>query len=110
MKHLLALAALLATTVPSAVHAMQNAADAGLPEGVRAMIESAIASGDTKTTEAVIRLARETDAFAGAEIDQISERWRLRLTEAEANKKLEQRRALQEADLFDHWRGTLTSW
>ena len=107
MKHRLALAAFLATAMPSAAHAAQNAADPALPDGVRAMIEAAIASGDTKTIEAVSRLARDTHAFAGAEIDQISERWRLRLAEAEANKKLEKRKALQEGGPFDHWKGQL---
>ena len=84
---------------------IQDAAPFGLPDGVRAMIEAAIAQGDSKTIEAVIRLARETHGSAGAEIDSIQERWRLRVTEAEQRQRLEREAALARADLLDNWKG-----
>jgi putative salt-induced outer membrane protein len=76
-----------------------------LPDGVRAMIEAAIASGDAKTIETVIRLARETHGLAGAEIDSIQQRWRLRVAEAEERQKQERQIQLAGADLFDEWKG-----
>jgi putative salt-induced outer membrane protein len=100
-----ALAAFLATNVPVAAAPVQAEAASALPDGVRAMIEAAIASGDAKAIETVVRFARETHAFAGGEIDEIAERWRLRLAESEAQKRREQQIALQQGDLFDNWKG-----
>ena len=71
------------------------------------MIEAAIAGGDAATIEAVIRLARETHASAGAEIDSIQERWRLRVGEAEQRRKAEREAALASADLLDNWKGQI---
>jgi len=85
--------------------AAQPAGGSALPDGVRAMIEAAIASGDAKTIETVIALARQTHAGAGAEIDQIAEQWRLRIAEADARKKKEQLDALAEAGPLDNWKG-----
>ena len=76
-----------------------------LPEGVRAMIEAAIATGDAKTIETVIRLARETHAFAGGEIEELQERWRLRLAEAEARRSEERKAELASAGILDNWKG-----
>ncbi|TFI59182.1 DUF481 domain-containing protein [Sphingomonas parva] len=78
---------------------------AKLPDGVRAMIEAAIAAGDAKTIETVIRLARDTHPFAGGEIDEIQQRWRLRLAESEAARKREREQALASAGMFDNWKG-----
>ena len=105
MKTASALAAFLLTILPSAAGAMQPQGAPTLPDGVRAMIEAAIASGDTKSIETVIRFARETHGFAGAEIDQISERWRLRVAESEAEKKREQQIALEQGGPLENWKG-----
>lgn len=78
---------------------------AQLPAGVRAMIEAAIAGGDKAAIETVMRLARETHAFAGAEIDGIAERWRLRVAEAEAKTARERREAVAEAGALEGWKG-----
>src|SRR5688500_6336067 len=43
-----------------------------LPEAVRQMVETAIATGDEKTIEAVFRVAREVSGSAGAEIDDLA--------------------------------------
>jgi putative salt-induced outer membrane protein len=100
-----ALAALFLGAVPAAASTAQPEADASLPEGVRAMIEAAISSGDKKAIETVIRLARQTHSFAGGEIDEIGERWRLRVVEAEAEQKRAAQLALADAGLFDKWKG-----
>lgn len=76
-----------------------------LPEGVRAMIEAAIASGDAKAIETVIRFARETHSYAGGEIDEIRERWRLRVSEAEAKQREERQAAIADASMWDNWKG-----
>jgi putative salt-induced outer membrane protein len=97
--------------LPALLLALQAPAPAdqpgALPEGVRAMIEAAIASGDAKAIETVIRFARETHAFAGGEIDEISERWNLRVAEAEARKREERQAAIAEADLLENWKGQI---
>ena len=43
-----------------------------LPDGVRAIIEAAIGSGDAKTIETIIRLARGKQHIASAQIDDIT--------------------------------------
>lgn len=83
----------------------QEPGSSSLADGVRAMIEAAIATGDAKTIETVMRLARETNGAAGAEIDEIQERWRLRVTEAQERQKLERQIQLAQADLLDEWKG-----
>ena len=78
---------------------------AKLPDGVRAMIEAAIAAGDAKTIETVLRLARDTHPFAGSEIDEIQQTWRLRVAESEAAQKRQREQALAEAGVLDNWKG-----
>lgn len=92
-------ALLLAVQAPAAEPA------GSLPEGVRAMIEAAIASGDAKAIETVIRFARETHSYAGGEIDEIRERWRLRVSEAEAKQREQRQAAIADASMFDNWKG-----
>ncbi len=106
MTHAPALAALLAIAMPSAA-AAQPEAGQSLPDGVRSMIEAAIASGDTKAIETVIRFARETHAFAGAQIDEIAQTWRLRVAEADAQKKRERQLEIEQAGLLDQWKGQI---
>ncbi|QAY75650.1 YdiY family protein [Sphingosinicella sp. BN140058] len=76
-----------------------------LPDGVRAIIEAAIASGDAKTIETVIRLARETHPLAGAQIDDMLKVWRVQVAAAEAARKKEREEELAEAGFFDNWKG-----
>ena len=78
-----------------------------LPDGVRAMIEAAISSGDGKTIETILKLARETHPFAGGEIDEIQQRWRLRVAEGEAVRKQEREKALARASMLDNWTGQI---
>ena len=103
MTHGPAIAALLLAAAPLTAASAQ--AQPALPDGVRAMIEAAIAGGDAKAIATVIALARQTHSNAGAEIDAIAEQWRLRLAEAEAEKKQAKQMALRESGPFDHWKG-----
>ena len=89
----------------AAAPALAQEQSPSLPEGVRAMIEAAIATGDAKTIETVVRLARETHAFAGGEIEALQERWRLRVAEAEARRSEERKAQLASAGLLDNWKG-----
>ena len=82
-------------------------ASSGLPDGVRAMIEAAIASGDSQSIETVLRFARETHPFAGSQIDEIRERWRLRVAESEAQKRAAQEQALAKAGMLENWKGQI---
>jgi putative salt-induced outer membrane protein len=90
---------------PSAAAIQPAESRSALPDGVRAMIEAAIAGGDAKAIDTVIALARQTHGFAGAEIDALAEQWRLRIAEADARKKREHQAALERAGFFDRWKG-----
>lgn len=96
---------LLAAALMPAAEAPAAGAEASLPQGVRAMIEAAIASGDAKAAETVLRFAKETHGEAKAEIDGIETAWRARLAEAEALKKEERREAIESAGMFEQWKG-----
>ena len=99
---MLALAPVPADAEPSAT---TSEAEPQLPEGVRAMIIAAIATGDAKTVETVVRLAKETHGGAAHEIDRIHEGFRTRLAETKAVEERRQRERLVEANMFDHWKG-----
>ena len=76
-----------------------------LPEGVRAMIVAAMATGDAKVVDTVIRLAKETHGQAAHEIDRIYEGFRTKVAETQAMEEQKRLQLLAEADLFDRWKG-----
>ena len=94
---LLALASLLCS--------LSTPVAAELPEGVRAMIDAAIATGDAKKVATVLELARATNPQEAAALDAIEAEWKAaeatRLAAAEAAKKQE----IRAAGLFDRWSG-----
>lgn len=47
-----------------------------IPVGVRQMIEAAIATGDAKAVETVLRLARSTQPAAGQALDRLERQWK----------------------------------
>ena len=98
------LAPAAASAEPSATLSMGES-EPQLPEGVRAMIVAAIATGDAKAVETVIRLAKETHGGAAHEIDRIHEGFRTRLAAAQADEERQQRERLIEANLFEEWKG-----
>ena len=82
-----------------------SAAQAELPEPVRAMIEAAISNGDPEAVKTVADLARQTNPEDVAEIDAImaafdAEQTQLAQQEAEAAEQ-----AIRTAGLFDNWSG-----
>lgn len=79
----------------------------GLPAGVRAMIDAAIASGDKKAAETMLRFARQTHKAGAAEIDGVEKAWKAKLAAAaEAEKKALHAR-IAEAGMFEQWDGQI---
>ena len=81
------------------------AAQAELPEPVRAMIDAAIATGDEGKVNTVVDLAKQTNPDDVAQIDAMLSAFRSDLAakrEAEAQAKEE---AIRNAGLFDNWTG-----
>ena len=73
-----------------------------LPDSVRTMIETAIAAGDPKAVATVIAIARQANPRAAAEIDEIEQAWKARLS-AEKTRAAQKREAqLAAASLFDN--------
>ena len=96
---------LLIAGIPASAAAVQTDPQHQLPEGVRAMIVAAIAGGDAKAVETVVRLAKETHGHAAHEIDRLHEGFQSQLAE---NRELEERKraeVLAEASLLDAWKG-----
>lgn len=96
---------LLAAALVPAAEAPAAQAESALPEAVRAMIDAAIASGDQKAAETMLRFAKETQGQAKGEIEAIETAWRARLAEAEALRKEEAREAIASAGMLEHWKG-----
>ena len=82
-----------------------TAAQAELPEGARAMIDAAIASGDERKVATVIGLARSTWPEERSTIDAINDQWKITLTARRAAEAEAERTALINADMFDRWTG-----
>lgn len=96
------LAALLTlTALPTAT----PAAALDLPEGVRAMIEAAIDSGDPAKVATVIELARQTHPQDAAEITALETAFRTGQAAAAQQQAERERAALEDAGLFERWSG-----
>ncbi|QYJ05969.1 DUF481 domain-containing protein [Qipengyuania flava] len=80
-------------------------AQAELPEGARAMIEAAMATGDEAKVATVLDLARSTWPDDAAEIDVLSEQWNTALAARKAEEAEAKTKAIRSAGLFDRWRG-----
>ena len=77
-----------------------TAAQAELPEGARAMIDAAIASGDERKVATVIGLARSTWPEERSTIDAINDQWKITLAARRAAEA--QRRRLNEVRSKTH--------
>src|SRR3546814_13979463 len=96
----------LLSAVPATADVLASTpAASAIPEGVRAMIDKAIAGGDTKVAAAVLALAREAHPEAAGEVDAIEAAWRAGLAEEKARREQEARRRLASAPRFDNWKG-----
>jgi putative salt-induced outer membrane protein len=82
-----------------------TAAQAELPEGVRAMIDAAIASGDERKVATVIGLARSTWPEERSTIDAINDQWKITLAARRAAEAEAEQTALINAGMFDRWSG-----
>lgn len=78
---------------------------AELPDGARAMIEAAIATGDKAKVSTVIDLARSTWPDDTSEIDALASQWNTALAEKEAQAAAEKTQRIRNAGLFDQWSG-----
>ena len=76
-----------------------------LPQPVRAMIEAAIASGDARTAQAVVGVARQTNPDDVAEIDALWNAFVARQNEIAAAQRASREEALRNAGLFQNWSG-----
>ena len=92
---LLALA-LIAWTAPAA---------AELPQPVRAMIEAAMATNDTRTAQTVVGIARQTNPDDAAEIDALWTAFVARQAELAAAQQVAREEALRNARFFQNWSG-----
>ena len=82
-----------------------TAAQAELPEGARAMIDAAIASGDERKVTTVIGLARSTWPEERSTIDAINDQWKITLAARRAAEAEAEQTALINAGMFDRWSG-----
>lgn len=80
-------------------------AAAALPEPVRAMIDSAIATGDDAKVRTVIDIARATYPAEGAQLDAILAKWQADETARLAAKAAADEEAKRSAGLFENWTG-----
>jgi putative salt-induced outer membrane protein len=69
------------------------------------MIDAAIASGDKKAVEMMMRFARETNGHAAAELDRIQADWDRHLAQSEESHRRERQEMLAAAGLLDNWKG-----
>ena len=76
-----------------------------LPEGVRAMIEAAIDSGDPAKVATVIELARQTHTEDAAEIDALETAFRTGQEAAAQQQAAAEREAIENAGIFERWGG-----
>lgn len=96
---------LAAALTAASVIALPSAAQAELPEPVRAMIDAAIATGDEAKVRTVIELARTTNPTDGAELDAIVAAFEVKLAETKAAEAAAKEAAIRTAGLLEHWSG-----
>ncbi|MBX7493366.1 DUF481 domain-containing protein [Qipengyuania sp. 1NDW9] len=88
--------AMLAAAVPAA---------AELPEGVQAMIDAAIATGDAQKVATVLELARTTNPEEAETLDAIEAEWKSAQQVAAAEAAAAKEHAIREAGILELWSG-----
>lgn len=96
---------LVAVGVAAFALASPAIAHAELPEGVRAMVEAAMKTGDPAKIQTVLALARETHPDGEKEIAAIEKDWKVERANAARLAREEKLRRIHEAGLFDLWSG-----
>lgn len=84
---------------------LPQAAQAELPEPVRAMIDAAIATGDESKVRIVADLARATNPADTGEIDAILATFDAQIAERKLAERAEQEEKIRTAGLFENWSG-----
>src|SRR5690606_30271871 len=79
------------------------AAQASLPEPVRALIEAAIATGDPDKVATVVELAKQPNPDDVAEIDALQGAFRQHRAELAAAEAARKEEEIRTAGLFDNW-------
>ncbi|MEH6722580.1 MAG: DUF481 domain-containing protein [Qipengyuania sp.] len=82
-----------------------TAVQAELPEGARAMIDAAIATGDEQKVATVIGLARSTWPEERSMIDAINDQWKITLAARRAAEAEAEQTTLINAGMFERWSG-----
>lgn len=80
-------------------------AAAELPDGVRAMIDAAIATGDEKKVATVLELARMTNPDEAAVLDGIEAEWKAAQAAKLARQQANREEEIREAGIFQRWSG-----
>ncbi len=96
---------MLSAVFAASLIALPTAAQAELPEPVRAMIDAAIASGDEDAVRTVIDLARTTNPDDAGELDTILASYETDLAAANAEAAAIEEAEMRNAGLFDNWSG-----
>jgi putative salt-induced outer membrane protein len=78
---------------------------AELPQPVREMIDAAIATGDVRTVQTVVAIARQTNPDDAAEIDALWRAFVVRQNELAAAQQASREEALRNARFFQNWGG-----
>nr|WP_243415024.1 DUF481 domain-containing protein [Altererythrobacter segetis] len=82
-----------------------TAAEAALPDPVRAMIEAAIATGDKAKVATVVEIAKQTNPGDVAEIDSLDSAFRQQVASREAAERARKEQEIRTAGLLDNWHG-----
>lgn len=96
---------LLSSVLIAAIAIAPTTAMAELPDGARAMIVAAIASGNKDKVAVALELARSAYPEEKAAIDAISADWNAVLAAREAEAKERKEREIRTAGLLDNWTG-----
>ena len=80
---------------------------AELPEGVQAMIDAAIATGDAQKVQTVLELARKTNPDEAAALDAIAADWEASQAIKLAEAKVAREEAVLTAGILDLWNGEI---
>jgi putative salt-induced outer membrane protein len=94
-----------AAALAACLAAIPTAAQAELPEPVRAMIDAAIETGDETKVRTVIDLARMTNPDDVAELDAMLAGYETQLTATKAEEAAAKREEIRSAGLFENWSG-----
>lgn len=86
--------------------AISSPAAAELPEGVQAIIDAALATGDAEKVRTVIELARQTNPDDAEQLDTILAEFQAEQSQSAAKAQAEHEQKIRQAGLFENWSGS----